>query len=154
MRLDKVAHNANVPNSHTQFCYHLNQQEVAARPSAVLHHDPADKLYIDFAGKTLSYIEKSTGEIIRCQVFVACLPYSDYWFAMAVRSQSVEDFIYAPTCCLNHLGGVPKALVPDNLKAAVIKADRYEPDINTALDDLANHYGITVVPARARKPKT
>lgn len=139
--------------SHSQFCFHLNQQKVAAKPSAVLLHEPADKLYIDFAGKTLSYTDKSTGEIIKCQVFVACLPYSDYGFVMAVRSQSVEDFIYALTCCLNHLGGVPQALVPDNLKAAVIKADRYEPSVNTALDDLANHYGATVVPARVRRPK-
>lgn len=139
--------------SHSQFCYHLNQQQIAARPSAILHHAPADKLYIDFAGKTLSYIDKSTGEVINCQVFVACLPYSDYCFAMAVKSQSVEDFIYALTCCINHLGGTPRALVPDNLKAAVVKADSYEPSINTALDDLANHYGTTVVPARARKPK-
>jgi transposase len=139
--------------SHSQFCYHLNQQQIAAQPSAILHHAPADKLYIDFAGKTLSYIDKSTGEVINCQVFVACLPYSDYCFAMAVKSQSVEDFIYALTCCINHLGGTPRALVPDNLKAAVVKADSYEPSINTALDDLANHYGTTVVPARARKPK-
>ena len=139
--------------SHSQFCYHLNQQQIAARPSAILHHAPADKLYIDFAGKTLSYIDKSTGEVINCQVFIACLPYSDYCFAMAVKSQSVEDFIYALTCCINHLGGTPRALVPDNLKAAVVKADSYEPSINTALDDLANHYGTTVVPARARKPK-
>jgi len=139
--------------SYSQFCFHLSQQEIAASPSAVLHHEAADKLYIDFAGKQLSYIDSSTGEVIKCQVFVACLPYSDYCFAMAVRSQRVEDFIYALVCCLNHLGGVPKALVPDNLKAAVVKADRYEPDINTALSDLANHYGTTVVPARVRKPK-
>jgi len=139
--------------SHTQFCYHLNQQKVAAKPSAILHHTPGDKLYIDFAGKTLSYIDPSTGEIVKCQVFVACLPYSDYCFAMAVRSQSITDFIHALTCCLNHIGGVPKALVPDNLKAAVVKADRYEPGINAALDDLANHYSTTVVPARVRKPK-
>ena len=126
---------------------------MAAKPSAILQHAPGDKLYIDFAGKTLSYIDTATGEVIKCQIFVACLPYSDYCFAMALRSQSIADFIYALTSCLHHLGGVPKALVPDNLKAAVVKADRYEPDINTALDDLANHYGTTVVPARVRKPK-
>lgn len=139
--------------SFSQFCYHLNQHRTAANPSAVLHHEPADKLYIDFAGKQLSYADTKTGEIINCQVFVACLPYSDYAFAMAVRSQGIEDFINALTCCLTHLGGTPKALVPDNLKSAVIKADRYEPDLNRALDDLANHYGTTVVPARVRKPK-
>ncbi len=139
--------------SHTQFCFHLNQQNRATRPSMVLEHTAGDKLFIDFAGTKLSYINKDTGEIIECQVFVACLPYSDYSFAMAVRTQSVADFIYALTCCLNAIGGVPRALVPDNLKSAVIKANSYEPHINRALEDLANHYQTTVVPARARKPK-
>jgi hypothetical protein len=57
------------------------------------------------------------------------------------------------TCCLQAIGGVPKALVPDNLKSAIVKASRYEPSVNQALDDLANHYGTTVVPARVRRPK-
>ncbi|WGF92198.1 hypothetical protein [Aequorivita marisscotiae] len=61
----------------------------------VLEHHPGDKLYIDFAGKPLSYINRYTGEIISVQVFVACLPYSDYSFAMAVPSQKLEDFLYA-----------------------------------------------------------
>jgi transposase len=139
--------------SHSQFCYHLQQQQVASKPSMVLEHKPAEKLFIDFAGKKLSYLDKETGELIGCQVFVACLPYSDYSFAMAIKSQSTEDFLYALTCCLQALGGVPQALVPDNLKAAVIKANRYEPTINRALEDFANHYGTTVVPARSKKPK-
>ena len=139
--------------SHSQFCYHLQQHKKASKPSMVLEHNPGEKLFIDFAGKRLSYSDKKTGEVIECQVFVACLPYSDYCFAMAVKTQSVEDFIYALTCCLNDIGGAPQALVPDNLKAAVIRADSYEPQINKALDDFANHYNTTVVPARARKPK-
>src|SRR5690606_856665 len=139
--------------SYTQFCYHLQQQQVASRPSMVLEHKPAEKLYMDFAGKKFSYVDRQTGELIECQVFIACLPYSDYSFAMAVKSQSTEDFLYALSCCLQHLGGVPRALVPDNLKAAVIKANRYEPNINRALEDFANHYGTTVVPARAKKPQ-
>jgi transposase len=72
---------------------------------------------------------------------------------MTVKSQSTEDFLYALSCCLHDLGGVPLALVPDNLKAAVIKTNRYEPEINRALEDFANHYGTAVVPARAGKPK-
>ena len=139
--------------SYSQFCYHLQQQQIASRPSMVLEHKPAEKLYLDFAGKKLSYLDKETGELVECQVFVACLPYSDYSFAMAVKSQSIVDFLYALACCLLHLGGVPQALVPDNFKAAVIKANRYEPTINRALEDFANHYGTTVVPARAKKPR-
>jgi transposase len=137
----------------SQFCHHLNQQLIARRPSMVLNHIAGEKLFIDFAGKKLSYIDKETGEEVPCQVFVACLPYCDYSFVMAVKSQSVSDFLYALGCCLESLGGVPQVLVPDNLKSAIIKASSYEPDVNRALEDFANHYGTTVIPARARKPK-
>ena len=119
----------------------------------VLQHRAAEKLFIDFAGKKLSYVDAETGEIVPCQVFVACLPYSDYSFAMAVRSQNISDFLHALGCCLHALGGVPQVLVPDNLKSAIIKASSYEPDVNRALEDFANHYHTTVIPARARKPK-
>ena len=139
--------------SYPQFCFHLRQHLSASKPSMVLSHQPADKLFIDFAGKQLAYIDKETGEKIFCQVFVACLPYSDYCFVMAVLSQSTQDFLYALSCCLNDFGGVPQALVPDNLKAAVIKANRYEPTINKAMEDFANHYQTTIVPARVRKPQ-
>lgn len=71
---------------------------------------------------------------------------------MAVKSQSIGDFIYALNCCLQDLGGVPQTLVPDNLKAAVIKTNPYEPDVNRVLEDFSNHYATTVTPARPRKP--
>ena len=138
---------------HTQFCYHLSQQLIARKPSMVLQHRAAEKLFIDFAGKKLSYVDSDTGEEVPCQVFVACLPYSDYSFAMVVRSQSVADFLYALGCCLEDMGGVPEVLVPDNLKSAIVKASPYEPDVNRAMEDFANHYKTTVIPARARKPQ-
>ncbi|MBW1728819.1 MAG: IS21 family transposase [Deltaproteobacteria bacterium] len=139
--------------SYTQFCHHLNQQLIARKPSMVLSHNPGEKLFVDFAGKKLSYVDRQTGEIIWCPVFVACLPYSDYSFTLAVRSQSIEDFIHALRMCLEYLGGVPVILVPDNLKSAVIKANRYEPDINRALEDFCNYYNMGIMPARVVKPK-
>lgn len=138
---------------HSQFHYHLQQHLRAKNPSMVLEHKPAEKLFIDFAGKTASYIDRETGEIISCQLFVACLPYSGYSFIIAVRSQKVEDFLHALIACLVFFGGVPVVLVPDNLKSAIIKASRYEPDVNRVLEDFANHYRTTVIPTRARKPK-
>lgn len=138
---------------YTQFCYHLSQHKKAGKPTMVLEHKPAEKLYVDFAGDTTSYIDPETGEVINCQVFVACLPYSDYSFVIAVRSQSIEDFLYALACCLKAFGGVPELLVSDNLKAAVIKANRYDPEVSQALDDFANHYGFAISPARVRKPQ-
>ena len=137
----------------SQFSFHLSQHMLSKSPSLVLKHEPGGKLFVDFAGKKLSYIDRTTGEVIECQVFVACLPYSDYGFCMAVPSQRIDDFIHALTVCLEQLGGAPKVLVPDNLKSAVVKANRYEPTINRVLEDFANHYNMAVVPARARKPK-
>jgi transposase len=138
---------------YVQFCFHLSQQLIARNPSMALQHKAAEKLYVDFAGKKMSYVDRDTGEIIQCPVFIACLPYSDYGFALAVGSQSVEDFIHALKTCIESLGGTTELLVPDNLKAAIIKANNYEPDINHVLEDFANHYGITVMPARVAKPQ-
>lgn len=143
------------PNGYrfTQFCFHIGQRQIASNPSMVLTHHPGEHLYIDFAGDKLSYCDKSTGEIVRCEVFVATLPASDYCFAMAVASQRIDDFLYALEQCLIFIGGVPKMIVCDNLKAAVIKANRYEPEINRAMEDFANHYGTTILPTRAMRPQ-
>jgi transposase len=138
---------------YTQFCHHLNQQTAARKPSAILSHEAGEKLFVDFAGDRLEYIDHETGGAVKVQVFVGCLPYSDYTFCMAVRTQSTDDFLYALSCCLQHVGGIPKILVPDNLKAAVIKADRYEPELNRVMEDFANHYGFVVCPTRPRHPR-
>jgi transposase len=138
---------------YTQFCYHLNQQLVARKPTAILTHEAGKKLFVDFAGDKLEYVDMETGEVIAVQVFVACLPFSDYAFIMGVRSQSTDDFLYALECCLEAFGGCPKILVPDNLKAAVIKADRHEPELNRVMEDFANHYGMVVIPARVGHPR-
>jgi len=138
---------------YTQFCYHLSQHSVAGKPTAILSHEPGEKLFVDFAGDPMEYVDIETGEIVKVQVFIGCLPYSDYSFCMAVRTQTTDDFLYALSCCLKHIGGSPKILVPDNLKAAVIKADRYEPELNRVMEDFANHYGFVVCPARVRHPR-
>ena len=139
--------------SYPQFTFHLRQQLISRKGSMVLEHIPGDKLYIDFSGKKLHYIDRNTGECIYCEVFIACLPFSDYAFAIAVPSQQTPDFLYALSCCLEALGGVPKAIVPDNPKAAVVKSDKYEPVLNRLMEDFANHYNTVVVPARPGRPK-
>ena len=132
---------------YTQFCYHVNQYTEAQKPSFVLSPDRegGQYLFVDFAGDTMSYVDLDTGEMVKCQVFVATLPASDYGFAMAVPSQKVDD--------LRHIGGVPKIIVTDNLKSAVVKADRYEPEVNRSLEDFAEHFGCVTIPARSGKPK-
>jgi len=119
----------------------------------VLTHKPGEKLYVDFAGKNyLILIRIQENLFIVRFLWHACL-FSDYAFAMVVKTQGIDDFIYALKCCLAFFGGCPTILVPDNLKSAIIKANRYEPDVNRALEDFCNHYHISVVPARVASPR-
>lgn len=139
----------------SQFYFHLKQNLVAQKDcTAVLSetYNPGEKLMVDFAGDKLSYVNPETGEIIKVEVFVACMPYSDYTYAICVPSQKTEDFIFAIRMCLEHLGGVPPILTPDNLKSAVISNDRHEPKLNKALEDMGNHYHFVVLPCDPKKP--
>ena len=141
----------------TQFRYHYRQNATAKkeRPGTVMKdlYVGGEKLYLDFAGDRLGYVDVETGENKKVQTFVAVLPASDYSFILCVPSQSTDDFVYACIQCFKALGGVPRILVPDNLKAAVIKADRYTPSINKVMEDMTNHYGTVVIPTRPVHPK-
>lgn len=139
--------------SYSQFCWHFQQWAKKREISLPQDHAPGDLLYIDFAGRTFSYVDRDTGELKQAQVFVGVLGYSQYSYIEAVESQRTQDFIRALSNCLHYFKGVPKGIVPDNLKSAVVKTDRYEPKLNKVLEDFANHYGTTVIPARSRKPK-
>ena len=139
----------------SQFYFHLKQNLVAQKDcTAVLTetYNPGEKLMVDFAGDKLSYVDVETGEIIKVEVFVACMPYSDYTYVICVPSQKTEDFLYAIRMCLEHLGGVPPILTPDNLKSAVISNDRHEPKLNKALEDMGNHYHFVVLPCDPKEP--
>lgn len=142
----------------TQFRYHYRQNVTAKednRPSTILKdlYVGGEQIFLDFSGDTMSYVNRDTGEVVKVESFVACLPASDYGFMICVPSQSTEDFVYACIQCFKALGGVPRILVPDNLKAAVIKPDKYMPSINKVMDDMANFYHTVIMPARVRHPQ-
>lgn len=124
-----------------------------AEPSMHMDHKAGDKLFIDFAGERLKILDKETGELKPVDVFVSLLGASQYTYIEAVENQSTEELILACENALHFFGGAPAAIVPDNLKAAVIKSSRYEPQINENFALFAEHYGMTVLPARAYKPK-
>jgi transposase len=138
---------------YSQFCFYYNQWKARVNPVMHLEHKFGDKLYVDFAGEKLSFTDKETGEIILVEVFVAILGASQLTYVEAVSSQQKEDFISACENTLHYIGGVPGAIVPDNLKAAVTKSNRYEPKLNETFADFADHYGTTVLPARAYRPR-
>ncbi|GAB3283493.1 IS21-like element ISPsy14 family transposase [Larkinella harenae] len=118
-----------------------------------LEHKAGEQLFIDFAGDKLYLTQEQTGQIQAVEFFVAILPCSQLTYAQAVASQQQEDVMEALQACLRYLGGVPQAIVPDNFKAAVTRADRYEPTINQTLQDFASHYQTVIYPARSGKPR-
>jgi transposase len=139
--------------SYSQFCDHFKKWKKSNSGTLHLEQHPADKLFIDYTGKKLSIIDPQTGELTEVEVYVAILGYSQLTFVQAVFTQRKEDFIEATENALHFFGGVPRVLVPDNLKSAVNKADKYEAEMNAAFQDFANHYGTAVLPARSYKPR-
>jgi transposase len=138
---------------YTQFCDYFKQWQQKANPTMHRTHKVGDKLFVDFAGKKLSYTDRETGEVIDVEVFVAVLGASQLTYIEAVSSQQKEEFIKACENTMHYIGGVPSAIVPDNLKAAVIKSHRYEPTLNQTFESFAQHYDTCILPARAYKPR-
>jgi len=136
-----------------QFQVHYNKWLKHSKPSMHIEHKAGDKMYVDFAGGKLHYIDKETGEIIEAEVFVSILGASQLTYIEAVHSQKQADFIQCCENALHFYGGVPLAIVPDNLKSAVIKSSKYEPTINETYEHFAYHYSTSILPARAYKPK-
>jgi len=116
-------------------------------------HTPGDKLFVDYAGQTIGIVDRRTGELRQAQIFVAALGHSSYLYVEATWTQTVPDWLASHVRALEFFGGVPVAIVPDNLKSGVLKAHRYDPDINPSYQDWAEHYATTILPARVRKPR-
>lgn len=138
---------------YSQFCYHYQQWSSSRKTSMHIEEKPADKMYVDFAGKKFPLVDRITGEIFEAEMFVCILGFSGLTYIEFCESQKKEDFLDCIENALHYFEGVPLACVPDNLKSAVTKACRYEPKIARDFEDLANHYGMAVVPTRSRKPR-
>jgi transposase len=138
---------------YSQFCERFNQWKKTLQLSLRQEHKAGEKLFIDYAGPTMSVIDVETGEIKEAQLFVATLGASNYTYVEAQWSQDLQSFICGHARAFQYFNAVPKLLVPDNLKAAVKQADRYEPVINRTYYEMATHYGCAVLPTRPHKPK-
>src|SRR5712691_9535646 len=117
-------------------------------------HVGGDKLFVDYAGDTVPVIvDRLTGEMRQAQIFVAVLGASNFTYAEATWTQGLSDWIGAHTRAFATIGGVPRLLVPDNAKVAVIKACLYEPQVNRTYAEMAAHYGTAVLPTRPGRPR-
>ena len=143
------------PNGYgeTAFYEYFTKWSKKVNSSMHIEHKVGDKMYVDFAGATLPYVDLETGEIKQSQVFVAILGWSQYPYVEAMKNQTIEEFITACENALLYFQGVPLAIVPDNLKSAIHKANRYEAIANENFKAFADHYGMSILAARSRKPK-
>jgi transposase len=146
---------AEQPNgySYTRFCELYAAWCRRVSPTMRQTHVAGDKLFVDWAGDTVAVIDPASGEERRAHIFVAALGASNFTYAEARWSEGLADWIAAHVHAFAAIGGVPRALVPDNLKAGITRPSRYEPGINRTYQELADHYGCVVLPARVRHPR-
>lgn len=144
---------AKEPYSYTQFMEHYRRKFAKTKGSMKLEHEPGKEMFIDFAGSKLHIVDKATGEQIGVEVFVAILPSSQFTYVEACKSQKRQDLINCMNHAMSFYGGVPKAVVSDNLKSAVTRASKYEPDINRSFKDFAHHYNCVINPTRSYSPQ-
>lgn len=139
--------------SYSQFCEYLSRY--LKRDKAVMHfvHRPGEQLQVDFAGGKLGYVDIQTGEWIVCPVFICAMPYSHFVYAEALRSEKQPEFIKGLCNALHYLEGVPHSIKCDNMRTAVVRANRYEPAFTEAMEYMAAHYNTTILAARVRKPR-
>lgn len=149
----EYAHSVDDPYSYTQFMEHYNRRYAKIKGSMKLEHLAGHQMMIDFAGKHLYITDKETGEQKSVEVFVSILPCSQYTYVQACESQRREDLLSCITGALFYYGGVPKTIVSDNLKSAVSRSSKYEPQINKSLKDFAQHYGCVINPTRTYSPQ-
>lgn len=118
-----------------------------------LEHKPGETMQVDWAGQTAHIVDTDTGEQLDVYLFVAVLPYSGYAYTEAFLDMKQDAWITAHVNAYRFFGGVTRILTPDNLKTGVIKNTKDETVVNKSYQEMAEHYGTAIIPARPRKPK-
>jgi len=138
---------------YSRFCELYREYAGRLEPRLRQTHRAGEKLFVDYAGHTIAVLDRVTGETRQAQVFVATLGASDYTYAEATWTQSLQDWIGSHVRAFEFFGGVPEIVVPDNLKAGVTSPCYYEPDLNPSYREMADYYNVAVIPTRVAKPR-
>lgn len=138
---------------YSQYCQLYRNWRGKQAISLRQEHRAGEKLFIDFAGETIPIIDAKTGAVTEGHLFVGVLGCSNYTYAEVTPTQQLPEWIGAQINALEAIGGVPLVVVPDNPKAVVTRPCWYDPDINPTYQEMAEHYGFAVIPARSGKPK-
>ena len=138
---------------YSRFCDLFREFEARLSPVMRQDHPAGDKVFVDYSGKKIGIVESDTGVVREAEIFVAVLGASNFTYAEATWTQALPDWIGAHVRMFRFFGGVPRLVVPDNLKSGVHRASFYDPEINRSYGMMAAHYGVGVLPARPRKPR-
>ncbi|MFZ4405461.1 MAG: IS21 family transposase [Pseudobdellovibrionaceae bacterium] len=139
---------------YTQFCEHYRRwKKTHLGLSMRQEHVAGEKTFVDYAGSKMNIIDASTGEVKEANIFVGVLGASSYTYAEATWTQNVCDWISSHVRMFDYFGGASSIIVPDNLASGIKKSNRYEAKVNSSYQEMAQHYGSCVIPARVKKPK-
>ena len=138
---------------YTQFRVYYKRYRQKLNPSMRQVHIAGEKVFVDYSGVTIPIYNQKTGEVDSAQIFVAVLGASGYTYVHATHSQKQEDFILSHVEAYQFFGGVPRVVVPDNLKSAIISNNKNGIVINDSYAALARFYSMRIEPARPKKPK-
>jgi transposase len=139
--------------SYSHFCVLYREWRHRLSPTMRQTHAPGDKLFVDYCGPTVPVIDALSGEVRQANIFVAVLGASNYTYAEATFTQQLHDWVRSHVRAFEFFGGVPRLLVPDNLKSGVNKACRYEPALSRTYAEMLEHYDTAALPARPYKPR-
>jgi transposase len=139
--------------AYSRFCDLFREFERRLSPTMRQDHPAGDKVFVDYSGKRITIVDRQTGAVREAEIFVAVLGASNYTYAEATWTQTLPDWIEAHVRMFRFFGGVPRLVVPDNLKSGVQRASFYDPELNRSYGMMASHYGVGILPARPRKPR-
>ena len=146
--------NGEEPLMYSQFCYHIQQDEQKRRAAMHINRKPGEQVEVDWAGAYATVIDPDTGEIIKAYIFVGVMTYSQYAYVEAFLDMKQKSWINAHVHMYEYFGGVARILVPDNCKTAVVHNGGFkDQQINETYQEMAEHYGTAIIPARVRAPK-
>jgi transposase len=138
---------------YSQFCQLYRNWAKKIKPTMRLDHKAGEKAFVDYTGPTIPVINATTGEIQEAEIFVMVLGASSYTYVEAQWHQDLPNWTGGHVRGYMFFGGVTEIVVPDNLRAAVSHPSHYDPEINPTYQEMAEHYGVAVVPARSFHPR-
>ena len=146
--------NGDDPLMYSQFCYHIQHDEQKRRATMHINRKPGEQVEVDWAGDPATIIDPDTGEILKAYIFVGVMTYSQYAYVEAFLDMKQKSWITAHVHMYEFFGGVARILVPDNCKTAVVHNGGWkDQQINETYQEMAEHYGTAIIPARVRTPK-